>query len=145
MLSNKWSWENSYISSITSSWYSLYCLLCLLILPLLGFGLLVFTQPVQHHYLLSPWQQITGVCVSSMPFSLAKASTVYLPVGGTFLLYKNESTAVSPREAFQVLFQIKQSLRLSLCFIILENLLPASYHTKMCLSESISVLHRHTF
>lgn len=25
-----------------------------LILPLLGFGLLVFTQPVQHHYLLSP-------------------------------------------------------------------------------------------
>lgn len=25
-----------------------------LILPLLGFGLVVFTQPVQQHYLLSP-------------------------------------------------------------------------------------------
>lgn len=58
--------------------------------------------------------------------------------GGIFLLYKNELTAVSPREALLALFKIKQSLCLPFCFIILESLHPRSFHIKMYLSERMS-------
>jgi len=78
---------------------------------------------------------------AAYPPSLAKAWVVYLPLGGIFLLYKNELTAASPWEALLALFKIKQLLCLPFHFIILESLRP-SFHIKMYPLEWISVFYR---
>lgn len=144
MLSNTRSWENSYVSSITSSWYFLFCLLCLWLFLcwVLGFWYLHSLSNIITSFL--PDNKLLAYVWAAWP-PLLKHKLPTCQWGEFFSSTKYELTAVSPREAFQMLFKLKQLLCLSLCFIILESLLPVSYHIKMCLSVRISALHRHPF